>query len=83
MRTDDQEIVELRENRKPRGKTLCVAIGVSFYYHDLVNICHVIDIDECANPSACGSNAVCTNQLGNYTCTCPEGYIGNPYTGVS
>lgn len=41
------------------------------------------DINECAQPNACGLNAVCTNYLGNYTCDCKEGYRGNPFTGVS
>ena len=41
------------------------------------------DIDECAKPDACGANAICQNYPGNYTCGCPEGYVGNAYDGVS
>ena len=40
------------------------------------------DIDECQNPASCGSNALCQNTPGNFTCTCPNGYGGNPYDGV-
>ena len=43
----------------------------------------VSDVDECLKPKACGSNAFCTDSYGNYTCTCNEGYQGNPYDGVS
>ena len=44
--------------------------------------CVFLDIDECANPHACGVGATCTNLPGNYTCSCPQGYVGNPYDGV-
>lgn len=40
------------------------------------------DIDECTKPNACGTNALCQNTPGNYTCVCPEGFVGNPYDGV-
>lgn len=43
----------------------------------------VLDIDECIHPGVCGHNAVCHNIPGNYSCECLEGYIGNPYDGVS
>lgn len=34
-------------------------------------------MDECKeNP--CGSGAVCTNLPGDYQCSCPSGYKGNP-----
>ncbi|XP_025836180.1 neurogenic locus notch homolog protein 2-like [Agrilus planipennis] len=39
------------------------------------------DINECAQPGACGANALCQNYPGNYTCVCPEGFTGNPRTG--
>lgn len=44
---------------------------------------HVPDINECADPRACGTNAVCHNTPGNYTCSCQEGFVGNPFDGVS
>ena len=37
-----------------------------------------IDIDECADGGVgitdCGSNAICTNSPGSYSCSCPTGY---------
>ena len=50
---------------------------------NLTKIYHILDIDECKNPGACGVNALCSNYGGNYTCSCQEGYTGNPYDGVS
>ncbi|KAL7094269.1 hypothetical protein ACP275_11G092500 [Erythranthe tilingii] len=34
------------------------------------------DTNECEN-SPCVSNAVCTNSLGSYTCSCPRGFTGD------
>ena len=42
----------------------------------------VSDIDECREANVCGSNSLCNNYPGNYTCTCQDGYAGDPYTGV-
>ncbi|XP_048847539.1 adhesion G protein-coupled receptor E2-like [Brienomyrus brachyistius] len=40
-----------------------------------------IDIDECTKePGICGSNTVCTNTIGNYTCSCETGFF--PSTGT-
>ena len=41
------------------------------------------DIDECREANACGANSLCNNVPGNYSCSCQEGYAGDPYTGVS
>jgi hypothetical protein len=33
------------------------------------------DIDECIeNPNICGTQKICSNTQGNYTCSCPDGY---------
>ena len=33
------------------------------------------DVPECTNdPSICGANAICTEQIGSYLCTCDTGY---------
>ncbi len=32
------------------------------------------DIDECAGGSLCGTAKPCTNTLGGYACSCPQGY---------
>ena len=34
-------------------------------------------MDECKE-SPCGQNAMCTNLPGDYLCSCPTGYKGNP-----
>ena len=41
------------------------------------------DVDECLGNTACGSNALCVNTVGNHTCECQQGFQGNPYNGVS
>ena len=40
------------------------------------------DTDECASSSAntCSSNAICTNTIGSYFCTCKSGFNGNGVT---
>jgi len=45
-----------------------------------------IDIDECStNNGGCHIQANCTNTIGNFTCTCKPGYLGNGFncTGIS
>lgn len=49
----------------------------------LLNCIYFLDIDECQRPGACGTNAICQNYPGNYTCACKVGYTGNPFDGVS
>ena len=53
--------------------------------HQKKNVFNLIisDIDECREANACGANSLCNNYPGNYTCTCQDGYAGDPYTGVS
>lgn len=35
-----------------------------------------VDVDECANTKkkVCPDKALCTNTVGSYKCTCPDGY---------
>ncbi|XP_037263180.1 mucin-4 [Falco rusticolus] len=37
---------------------------------------HCSDIDECAQGTACLGNATCTNTVGSYACSCPDGEEG-------
>lgn len=40
-----------------------------------------IDIDECAaNTHDCGADAICTNNEGSFTCSCPDGFEGDGKT---
>jgi|EP01044_Picomonas_judraskeda_P007228 hypothetical protein len=37
-----------------------------------------MDIDECnLDQDNCDPNAVCENGVGNFTCVCLEGFVGN------
>ncbi len=36
------------------------------------------DVDECADLSTCGVDAVCVNELGGFRCACPPGFEGDP-----
>lgn len=43
---------------------------------------HVVitDINECQqNP--CGANAVCTDTVGSFVCSCKEDFTGDPFKG--
>jgi hypothetical protein len=33
-----------------------------------------VDVDECQTAGACNENAVCSNTVGNFTCTCESGF---------
>uniref|UniRef100_A0A3B3RIX5 Latent transforming growth factor beta binding protein 2 n=1 Tax=Paramormyrops kingsleyae TaxID=1676925 RepID=A0A3B3RIX5_9TELE len=37
-----------------------------------------VDIDECANYTACGAHGFCENSQGSYRCYCDRGYIESP-----
>lgn len=42
------------------------------------SIFYFTDINECTkNP--CGTNAVCTDTVGSYICSCKEDYTGDPF----
>ena len=40
------------------------------------------DINECglANLQTCGANAICTNTIGSFSCSCSPGYEGDGQT---
>ena len=33
-----------------------------------------LDINECEDPASCGSNTICTNSVGSFSCACLPGY---------
>ncbi|CAJ0955889.1 unnamed protein product [Ranitomeya imitator] len=35
---------------------------------------HCTDIDECESNSTCSPDALCENEIGNFTCTCKDGF---------
>lgn len=34
-----------------------------------------IDVDECDKPRACAEGRVCRNNIGSFSCDCPDGYV--------
>lgn len=40
-----------------------------------------LDLNECEN-NPCGSGAICTNTVGSFECSCPEGYHNNNITAL-
>ncbi|XP_023213551.1 fibrillin-1-like, partial [Centruroides sculpturatus] len=48
----------------------------TFYLHNTeYEFCE--DIDECLDANKCGSNSNCSNTVGNFTCSCRDGYVRN------
>ncbi|XP_022668562.1 uncharacterized protein LOC111253451 isoform X4 [Varroa destructor] len=41
------------------------------------------DINECIVDHPCHKSAICHNTLGSFLCKCPEGFIGDGFTGCS
>ena len=43
--------------------------------------CFISDVDECNEEShRCSSDAICTNEIGNYTCDCRDGFSGDGFS---
>jgi len=56
-------------------------VGESFVQNGLQCTCQ--DYDECAaDVNICGSNSVCTNSIGSYSCACEPGYVSPTNDGV-
>jgi len=44
-------------------------------------VCDGADINECATDNAgCLAEAICTNSVGSFSCSCPPGYTGDGFT---
>lgn len=41
---------------------------------------NISDVNECAD-NPCGTNAVCLDTPGSFTCSCKEEYTGDPFKG--
>jgi len=37
-------------------------------------------VNECTGSNSCNANAMCTNNVGSYTCDCNPGYSGDGFT---
>ena len=49
-----------------------------------MTILHRVDVDECARGiDECSINALCTDTVGSYYCTCDIGYDGNGFNCTS
>ena len=75
--TLDSEEMELIA---PVSMQISLRSSVHFVRHTDITICCVIDIDECSEGrDDCHrkSNALCTDNIGNFSCTCVGGFQGN------
>ena len=43
--------------------------------YDYLNL--LLDYNECATGQYCGTNSICKNTIGSFTCTCKLGYTGD------
>ena len=49
------------------------------FYKEVSTI--ISDVNECNDGShECSPNATCTNEMGNYTCDCKDGFSGNGFS---
>ena len=45
-----------------------------YLFKETIFIYFYSDVNECSGSNDCVSPAVCANNVGSYTCTCPAGY---------
>jgi len=59
----------------------CYGINFSCFMPNKSDLYKFIDINECApGVHNCDVNAICTNTIGSYTCTCATGYMGDGFS---
>ena len=67
-------LADVSRDMKEEEKNAPVCLGILCPSKVFTTLC-IADINECVEyPGICGSNAVCVDTIGNYTCSCQDGY---------
>ena len=55
-------------------QTMCIRKN---YYNNIISFKYIIDQDECCVGTFCHVNASCSDSLGDFNCSCNDGFNGN------